>query len=432
MESLKKKIEQRKARIAIMGMGYVGLPLSIEFATADFPVIGVDTDQQKVEMINQGLSYIMDVDGDLLKKLVSEGKLQATSDHSILEDMDVIMICVPTPLNKTKDPDISAIIESCQQIARYLKKGQLVILESTTYPGTTSEIIRPALEDTGLKAGRDFYLAYSPERVDPGNKKFSISNTPKVVGGLSPQCTEIASCLYQQIIQQVVPVSTTQSAEMTKLLENTFRSVNIALVNEIAIMCDKLNIDAWDVIEAAATKPFGFIPFYPGPGLGGHCIPVDPHYLSWKLRTLNYNARFVELAGEINSSMPLFVVNKVVDALNRQKKSVNGSKLLILGVAYKRDIDDTRESPAIDIINLLKHKGGQIIYNDPYIPQLITDSLKLKSTHLDEKLLSEADALIIVTDHSSYDYRWIVQHSKLIIDTRNATRHIKSPKIVKL
>lgn len=432
MEELKKKIEERKAHIAIMGIGYVGLPLSVEFAQAGFLVTGIDIEQQKVDKINQGQSYIKDVDAEVLKKLVNEGKFRATVDHTILQEMDVIVICVPTPLNKTRDPDISCILDSCDHIAKNLKKGQLVILESTTYPGTTYEVIRSALETPNLKAGKDFYLAYSPERVDPGNKKFFINNTPKVVGGFSPKCTKIACFLYEQIIEQVVPVSTTQSAEMTKLLENTFRSVNIALVNEIAIMCDRLNIDIWEVIEAAATKPFGFIPFYPGPGLGGHCIPVDPQYLSWKLRTLNYNARFVELANEINRNMPLFVVNKIVEALNQRKKSVNGSKLLILGVAYKKDIDDTRESPAIDVINLLQQKGGKIFYNDPYVPRLNTDSLNLKSTNLTEKLLSETDALIIVTDHSSYDYKWIVQYANLIIDTRNATHGIKSPKIVKL
>jgi UDP-N-acetyl-D-glucosamine dehydrogenase len=432
MEELKKKINDKKAHIAIFGMGYVGLPLAIEFAKADFPVTGIDVKKQKVEMLNQGKSYIIDVQDDDIKMLLKKGKLCATTQSSVLKLIDIIIICVPTPLNKTHDPDISFILDSCEQIAKYLKKGQLVILESTTYPGTTYEVVRPALEATGLRAGEDFFLAFSPERVDPGNKDYTINNTPKVVGGLSEKCTEIACSLYEQIINKVVPVSTTQSAEMTKLLENTFRSVNIGLVNEIAIICDKLNIDVWEVIEAAATKPFGYIPFYPGPGLGGHCIPIDPQYLSWKLRTLNYNARFVELANEINRNMPLFVVNKVVDALNIKKKSVNGSRLLILGVAYKKDIDDTRESPAVDVINLLKQKGADIIYNDPHVPQLKTDSLRIKSTELSEKLLKETDATIIITDHSTYDYQWIVKHAGLIIDTRNATRSLKSPKIVKL
>ncbi len=432
MEVLEKKIKNKKAHIAIFGMGYVGLPLAIEFAKADFPVTCIDIKKEKVEMVNQGKSYILDVKDDDIKMLLKKGKLTATTHSSVLKLIDIIIICVPTPLNKTRDPDISFILDSCEHIAKHLKKGHLVILESTTYPGTTHEVIKPALEATGLKAGEDFYLAFSPERVDPGNREYTIHNTPKVVGGLSENCTKIACNLYEQIIDQVVPVSTTQSAEMTKLLENTFRSVNIALVNEIAIMCDKLNIDVWEIIDAAATKPFGYIPFYPGPGLGGHCIPIDPQYLSWKLRTLNYNARFVELANEINRNMPLFVVNKVVDALNKRKKSVNGSILLILGVAYKRDIDDTRESPAVDVINLLKQKGGNVIYNDPHVTNLKADSLRMKSTNLDEKLLKESDATIILTNHSAYDYQWIVKHANLIIDTRNATRSIKNPKIVKL
>ena len=433
MDSLLNRIERKSARLGIIGMGYVGLPLALEFCRAGFDVTGIDLDKKKIDSINRGKSYIEDATDADIWSAVSQGRLHATADFSVLQQLDTVSICVPTPLRKTKDPDISYIISATQQIAKYLHKGQLIVLESTTYPGTTEEIILPELESKGLKAGVDFFLAFSPERIDPVNTHFNTNNTPKIIGGVTAKCTEAAEALYSKAVDKVITVSTTRAAEMVKLLENTFRAVNIGLVNEIAIICNKLGMDVWEIIDAAATKPFGFMPFYPGPGLGGHCIPVDPHYLSWKLKMFNYNARFIELASEVNTNMPYFVVSKVFDALNVQKKSINGSKILILGVAYKKDVGDVRESPALDVIRLLKDKGGLISYNDPHIPHLHEESMDISSTDLsDYSALSNYDCVVIVTNHSSYDYQRVVDCSKIIVDTRNATKGIISDKIVKL
>ncbi len=425
---LEKKIVQHKAKIGIIGLGYVGLPLAMEFSKAGFDVTGIEIDKDKVRMINQGKCYIQDIKQNELKDLVKNNKLKATVDFSVLKEMDAVSICVPTPLRKTRDPDISYIISAVEEVAKYLRPGQLVILESTTYPGTTREVILPRLEARNLRVGKDFFLAFSPERVDPGNKIYTIGNTPKIVSGITKKCTSIAVTLYEQIIDEVVPVSTTESAEMVKLLENTFRIVNVGLVNEIALICDRLKLDAWEVIDAAATKPFGFTPFYPGPGLGGHCVPIDPHYLSWKLKTLNFYARFIELAGEINSKMPEFLVSKIDAALNEREKSIKGSKILILGVAYKSNVSDIRESPALDVMRLLKERGGKVVYNDPYVPQVEG----LKSIPLTESSLRNADCVVITTAHSDYDYKQIVKNARLVIDSRNATKGIKSKKIIKL
>ena len=433
MDSIMEKIEQKRVQVGIMGLGYVGLPLALEFTKIGFKVTGIDMDKKKIEAIYKGKSYIKDSTDAEIKNAVEAGLLKATTDFSVLKELDTVSICVPTPLRKTKDPDISYIISATEQIRRYLHRGQLIVLESTTYPGTTEEIIQPELEATGLKAGVDFFLAFSPERIDPGNPFFNTKNTPKIIGGVTDKCTEVACALYKVAVDSIVPVSSTRAAEMVKLLENTFRAVNIGLVNEIAIICNKLGMDVWEIIDAAATKPFGFMPFYPGPGLGGHCIPIDPHYLSWKLKMLNYNARFIELASEVNTNMPYYVVNKVFDALNTQRKSINGSHILVLGVAYKRDIGDVRESPALDVIKLLKDKGGIISYHDPYIPDLHEENMDMNSIDFnDYNLLHNYDCTVIVTNHTSYDYNKIVEHSNIVVDTRNATKGIVSPKIVKL
>jgi UDP-N-acetyl-D-glucosamine dehydrogenase len=432
--SLKEKIEKRKAVVGVIGLGYVGLPLAVEFGDQGFKVLGFEISQKKVKVINSGRSDIDDIEDRQVKNLVGKGLLKATLNFSLLKNADCISICVPTPLSKTKDPDVSYILSAVEQVKRYLHPGQLVVLESTTYPGTTEELIRPILEKTGLKVGRDFFLAFSPERVDPANRNYFIKNTPRVVGGTTPLCTKIAKLFYEQIINKVIPVSSTQGAEMAKLLENTFRSVNIGLVNEVALMCDRLKIDVWEIIEAAKTKPFGFMPFYPGPGLGGHCIPIDPHYLSWKLKSLNYYARFIELAGDINSHMPEYVVERVTRALNQVKKTVKGSNLLVLGVAYKKDIKDVRESPALDVIKLFQNAGAKVKYNDPHVPSILMNCDTMKSVSLSSSLLKKTDCVVIVTDHSSYDYDWIVKNSKLVFDTRNACKQVKSNrgKIVKL
>lgn len=435
LDEIKSMIDRREFRVGVVGLGYVGLPLAVEFAKAGFHVTGFDVDQKKVDLLNDGKSYIPDVSQDTLGELVKDGLLDATTDFSRIKEMDGIIICVPTPLSKTKDPDMRYIQSATHSIAGNLREGHVISLESTTYPGTTDEFVKPILESSGLKVGRDFFLAFSPERIDPGNKKYQVKNTPKVVGGVEPNSTEIVSYLYSKVIDKVVPVSSAKAAEMTKLLENTFRSVNIALVNEFAIMCQILGIDVWEVIEAASTKPFGFMPFYPGPGIGGHCIPIDPHYLSWKLKTLNYNARFIELASEINTNMPRYVVQRVADALNEFEKSVKGSQILVLGVAYKKDIDDTRESPALDVIELLENKGADVKYNDPYVPELFLNGKTRNSVELTEKLLQDVDCVVITTDHSDYDYNWIVKNSKLVVDTKNATKNISDAlksKVVKL
>ena len=416
-------------------MGYVGLPLACEFARTGIQVVGIDVDQAKIEGIQRGRSHVQDVPDAQLRALVESQALRATRDFSSLADCDAVVICVPTPLRKTRDPDISYIVSAVDEIARFLHRGMLVVLESTTYPGTTEEVILPKLESTGLRVGQDFFLAFSPERVDPSNPRFNTRNTPKILGGVTPDCARVAQALYEQAIETVIPVSNTRTAEMVKLLENTLRSVNIGLVNEVALMCDRLGLDVWEVIDAAATKPFGFMRFYPGPGLGGHCIPIDPHYLSWKLKSLNYTARFIELASEINGQMPHYVVSKVVDALNEQGKSVRGARLLVLGVAYKKDVGDVRESPALDVLKLLADRGADIRYSDPYAPEIAIDGgLRYRSVPLEREELERADLAIIITDHSVFDYAFIVTHSRCVLDTRNATRAVRAgrDKVVRL
>ncbi|MBI4249485.1 MAG: nucleotide sugar dehydrogenase [Elusimicrobia bacterium] len=430
--SLKSLIRQNKAKIGILGMGYVGLPLAVEFAKAGFEVTGFDVAQSRVRQINRGRSYIADVAQPLLKALVRQGKLRASADFRDLKETQVIIICVPTPLRKSRDPDVSYIVSAAGKIALALRKGRLVILESTTYPGTTRELVLPLLEKTGLKAGRDFCLAFSPERVDPANQKFNIANTPKVVGGITPLCAEMAHALYSRIADKVVRVSSAESAEMVKLLENTFRAVNIALVNEMALMCHRLKIDIWEIVRAAATKPFGFMPFYPGPGLGGHCIPLDPHYLAWKMKTLNFEPRFIELAGAINGTMPRHAVERLGEILNLRKRSIKGSRFLILGVAYKPNVSDYRESPALDIIELLLEKGARVSYHDPLVPRLKWESRAWTSVPAAPRGLKKFDCVVIVTPHNSIDYPQVVASAKLVFDTRNATQGIKSKKIYKL
>ena len=420
-EELLQKFENKTAKVAVMGLGYVGLPLAVLFAEAGFDVTGIDSVQEKVDLINQGKSYIQDVPTEQVAKLVASGKLHAVTDFSALSEMDATSICVPTPLRKTGDPDLSYILSATEQLAEYLHPGMAIVLESTTYPGTTRELLLPKFEQaTHLSVGDDFFLAFSPERVDPGREDWTTANTPKVIGGVTQNCTTVATTWYSQALETVIPVSSSEVAEMTKLLENTFRMINIGLVNEMAIMCKRLGVDVWEVINAAATKPFGFMKFTPGPGLGGHCIPIDPLYLSWKLRALNYTARFIELASEINTGMPRYVVGLIQDALNQQKKPLNGSNVLILGVAYKPDIDDLRESPALDIAGMLIQKGALVTYHDPYIPQIQQDNWKLTSTPDLISAVQSADCVVIITNHSSYDYKSILENAKLIVDTRNA------------
>jgi UDP-N-acetyl-D-glucosamine dehydrogenase len=426
MDQFLKKITDRKAHVGVIGLGYVGLPLAVEFAKAGFRVIGIDLDPAKVGHLKRGESYVKDVPSEDVQKIVEDGQFVATSDFTFLAEADAICICVPTPLGKTKDPDVSFILQAARAVKSSLRRGQLIVLESTTYPGTTRELLLPMLEEDGLKVGVDFYLAFSPERIDPGNPTYHLKNTPRVVGGITPTCTQMAVALYSQIVERVMPVSSAEAAELTKLLENTFRIVNIGLVNEIAIMCDRLGISVWEVVEAASTKPYGFMSFYPGPGLGGHCIPVDPYYLSWKLRTLNYRARFIELAGEINAEMPEYVVGKVVDALNGAKKSVNGSSVLVLGVAYKPDINDVRESPALDIIKVLRNKGAEVTWHDPHVTELKGLETLTRASEVTSELLSKTDCVVITTNHSVYDWEAIVKNANLIVDSRNATRHVVS------
>jgi UDP-N-acetyl-D-glucosamine dehydrogenase len=421
--SLYDRIQQRTARAGVVGLGYVGLPLAVELARAGFRTTGFDVDARKVDALNRGESYIPDVPAADVASLVGAGRLEATTDFDALRELDTVNICVPTPLRKTKDPDLSFVVSAAEQIADRLRPGQLVILESTTYPGTTEEVVQPLLERGGLRVGRDIFLAFSPERVDPGNPTFHTRNVPKVVGGCTPDCVSLASALYGAAIARIVPVSSTRVAEMVKLLENTFRAVNIGLVNELALMCDRLGIDVWEVVEAARTKPFGFMPFYPGPGLGGHCIPIDPFYLSWKARQNGFEARFIELAGHVNGAMPHFVVDKITDALNTRRKAVNGASVLVAGVTYKRDIDDIRESPALDVMAVLHSRGADVSYSDPHVPSLDARTWAggrpLQSVALTPAALRDADCVAILTDHAAFDYDAIAAHAELIVDTRN-------------
>ena len=421
-EQLISKAERREALFGIIGLGYVGLPLAVELAHSGYRILGFDVSQRVVDGLNAGKSHVKDVSDAALNAVRDSQLFEATTEGCRLAACDVISICVPTPLSKFKDPDVSYIVAATETVKKVLRPGQAIILESTTYPGTTREIVLPALESTGLKVGKDFFLSFSPERVDPGNPVYQTKNTPKVVGGITDDCRRVVMALYQPAIDTLVPVSTTEAAELVKLLENTFRSVNIGLVNEMAIVCDKLGVDVWEVIEAAATKPFGFMKFLPGPGLGGHCIPIDPHYLAWKMRGLNYKTRFIDLAGELNTEMPVFWVRKVADALNLAGKAVRGSSVLIVGVAYKRDIEDIRESPALDIIKLLEGQGAKVSYHDPFVPEFVEDGHLARSVPLTNETLQAADCVVIVTDHSTIDYRLVRTAARAVVDTRNALR----------
>lgn len=433
-ERILTRIAAREAKIGIVGLGYVGLPLAVAFAQEGFTVIGVDVDEGKVASLNRGESYVEDIPSAILGPLVESGILRASTDCADLAEVDAVSICVPTPLRKTKDPDISYIVNAVDCLVAHLPlgEGQLIVLESTTYPGTTEELVLPRFAQNGFEPGRDFFMAFSPERIDPGRTDYTVRTTPKVIGGVTPGCLEVAVALYGTIVDEPVPVSSTAAAEMVKLLENTFRAVNIGLVNEVALMCDKLGLNVWEVVGAAATKPYGFMPFYPGPGLGGHCIPIDPHYLSWKLRTLNYTARFIELAAEINSHMPDYVVNKIGDALNDERKAIKGSRILVLGVAYKRDVGDVRESPALDVIHLLNERGGEVSYHDPFVPTVRLDGVSLSSVELTAEALAAADCVVIVTDHQAFDWAWVADNARLIVDTRNALTDPGKARVVRL
>ena len=450
--SLHHKIKIRQAVVSVVGLGHAGLPLAAAFAEGGFRVVGIDVDQDRVESINRGVSDVEDVSSERLARLISvanntdnEPRLRATTGYDSLAHSDVAVICVPTPLSKTKDPDISQIVSVVDEIAKRLHRDMLVVLESTTYPTTTEELVLPRLMENSARVcqdnevrpfevGVDFFLAFSPERIDPGRTDWTISSTPKVVGGVTKRCTEVSVALYGCIVQQVVPVSSPRVAEMVKLLENIFRATNVALVNEVAIMCDRLDIDVWEVIEGTKTKPFGFMPFYPGPGLGGHCIPIDPQYLAWKLKTLDYHARFIQLAADINFGMPAYVVGKISDALNEDGKPLKGSRILVLGVAYKADVSDLRESPALDLIEVLRRKGASVAYHDPYVPRIEVDEVSMERVALEQQTLREADCVVIATAHDSYDWRWVVENSRLIMDTRNATADVEvnQGKVVKL
>lgn len=434
---LREKIYNRSARVSVIGLGYVGLPLAVEQAKIGFPVVGIDLDFRKVKQISNGESYIRDVSGNDILKLVKNGKLKASNQFEHLKEADVIIICVPTPLKSMRVPDLSFVLSATREVAKHIKKGQLISLESTTFPGTTQEVILPILESTGLTAGSDFFLAFSPERVDPGNKYYTTKDISKVVGGITPLCREVAYAFYSQGLKQVVPVSSPATAEMTKIFENTYRSVNIALVNEFMILCDRMKIDIWEVVEAAATKPFGIQTFFPGPGVGGHCIPVDPLYLSWKAREYNFQTRFIDLAGEINNQVLEYVVQKLAAVLNRHKKCLNGSKILVLGVAYKKDVDDIRESPALKIIESFLKSQAQVVYHDPYVPgfRLSGESeIYLENSNLNEEELARADCVLILTDHTCIDYQWVVDHANLVLDARNATKNVQrgKEKIIKI
>jgi len=444
LENLNEEIKSKRAKVGVIGLGYVGLPLAVAFAEAGFRVIGFDVQQKRVDLVNQGISYIADIEPGRLKAMVVSGFLEATTTQSKLKGVAAICVCVPTPLTKTKDPDLSYVIRESEIISQNLRPGHLIILESTTYPGTTEEVVLPILEMSGLKGGIDFYLAYSPERVDPGNSKFNIKNTPKIVGGINSQSTEMAKLLYSQIVNRVVTVSSPKVAEMAKLVENVFRNVNIALVNELTQLCYRMGISIWEVIDAASTKPFGYMPFYPGPGVGGHCIPLDPYYLAHKAKEYDFHTRFIELAGEINESMPYHVVSRLMEILNARGKSLDGSKILLLGITYKKDVGDLRESPALKILSLLQNKGADVSYHDPYIKELpvsskglpvssiepLVSSTKLFSQELNENLLSTIDCVVITTDHSSYNYPWILEKSSLIFDTRGVTRSFRNDKTI--
>ena len=432
MQKLIDKIERRAARCGVIGLGYVGLPLALEFARVGFRVVGIDLDEGKVQAIQDGRSYIVDVSDEEIARPVREGKFSATTDFSVISELDTINICVPTPLRKTKDPDLTYVVSAVNEIRKYLRPGQLVILESTTYPGTTEEVVRPALEASGLEVGQDFCLAFSPERIDPGNPNFGTRNIPKVVGGVTARCTEVAQHLYEASVDTVVPVSSTQVAEMVKLLENTFRSVNIGLVNEIALMCSALKINVWEVIEAAKTKPFGFMAFYPGPGLGGHCIPIDPFYLSWKAKMNGFDARFIELAGHINESMPRFVVERITDALNQHRKSIRGSRIHVLGVAYKAGVNDIRESPALNVMKILADKGAVLSYTDPYIPVVREEGFELDSVPFESARMKAVDCVVILTAHREIDYDLVVRSAPLVVDTRNALQGCDAPNVIRL
>lgn len=433
--ALHQKLTNRAARTGVVGLGYVGLPLAVEFGNAGFHVVGIDVDARKVEAINRGESYIQDVPAESVKRLVDGGLLSASADAAVVRDLDTVNICVPTPLRKTKDPDLSYVVAAARAIKDHLHAGMLVILESTTYPGTTEEVVQSILEETGLKAGRDFFLAFSPERVDPGNPTWNTKNVPKVVGGLTPDCSALAATLYTASIDRVVQVSSPKVAEMVKLLENTFRAINIGMVNELALMCDQLGISVWEVIDAASTKPFGFMPFYPGPGLGGHCIPIDPFYLSWKVKEVGFEARFIELAGQVNSAMPHHVVDKVGDALNDLGKAIKGANVFVMGVAYKRDIDDVRESPALDVMALLLRKGANLTYHDPFVPAIDgehwTGGQHMASVAYSQDAVAAADCVVILTDHSAFDYPAMVGAARAVVDTRNAIK-FASPKVYKI
>jgi UDP-N-acetyl-D-glucosamine dehydrogenase len=429
-EQLENRIQNHTAAVGVVGLGYVGLPLAVEFAKAGFPVTGIDVSRSKVARIQCGDSYVLDVPSPELRSLTEAGRMRATTDFSVLSELDTVNICVPTPLRKSKDPDMSYIKDAAERIAEHIHPGMLIILESTTYPGTTEEFILPMLERRSLQVGKDFFLCFSPERVDPGNERFGTANIPKVVGGVTAECTRMGSLFYRQALAQVVPVTSSRVAEMVKLLENTFRMINIGLVNEMAVLCNRMSIDVWEVIEAAATKPFGFMPFYPGPGLGGHCIPIDPFYLAWKTRQAGLEARFIELAGYVNAQMPHFVIDKVQTALNEVGRPVRGSRIHIFGVAYKRDIDDLRESPALDIIHLLQQRHADVSYSDPLISTISVDGIHL--TSVPEESAADSDIAVIVTDHSAFDYQSLLSRAPLIVDTRNALRSFSSPKIIRL
>jgi UDP-N-acetyl-D-glucosamine dehydrogenase len=432
-KQLREKILNKKARIGIIGMGYVGLSLAIGFSKKGFKVYGIDIDKDRIGRLKKGQSYVVDIPASDIIQCKKEKTFIPTADLSCIRSLDAVIVCVPTPVNKAKEPDVSFIASAVKSIARYIKRGHLVVLESTTYPGTTEEIMLPALEAPGWKEGKDFYLAFSPERIDPGNKTYKVGNTPKIVGGISGISTEMAVLLYRQVIDKVYPASSSRVAEMVKLLENTFRIVNVSLVNEIMIMCDRLDVDVWEVIELARTKPYGFMPFYPGPGIGGHCIPVDPLYLSWKARAAGFEARFIELASYVNTEMPRYVISKVVDALNEMDKPLKRAKVLVLGVTYKKDVKDLRESPALEIMDLLVEKGAHLSYHDPFMPFLRIFDFDLKGVPLNSSVLKDADCVIVIADHTDVDYKLVAKHSKLVIDTRNALKDIpKRSNIVKI